>query len=832
MNKFLLLTSAFALTAASALQAQTAALVQHGSAQAVSFNAGKATVLNPNTAPTVAVKRLPGGLKLRVTRTASGALLKQLVKPVAGQSAVKVSKRHIAPAKAESAASLYESFEGWDGENEDWVPSNWNRIVTADTLKNFNGNCTWHVSGAVSFGPQPADGDYLATCNAAIQYDDNFNATTYPQDEWLISPEVTVKDNEKLIFTAGYSPLFLFNTTSGVDWSNMKFLKREVSATIKVMVREVGGEWKQLLDVYDLYKDMDFETLFNDYSDVDNYSYMLPLSEYAGKKVQVAFRYVGTDGNVVGIDAVKIGIPQPQAAYLRPQGAFYFGFSDDYRYLSDKDGNGLMLAPAYTDITWQNTSNDESETFQWQYDTPDGKAGTSTDENLTVNYPADYTTAYNWFNIPTLTASAGGATDSKYKWGGLGFQAGGHAQYTNSDNTVTQYGVGNYDIHNQFFQIQAADNQPLYGYFDGIDKVWTQILGTQAHLYGIANYFEEPLHPYSLSKVSVLGKGEFASDAQLKLNVIELDEQGNLGDTIATAVCKGSDVIQTNVNVVTGDKYAAIPFTFSEAVSVDTPILVVLEGFDNSKTTNFGAFQSGADPTGETNGYFLMRTTNDGETTEALYPLSALSTSAGPCYSSFLFGLNADYGWFELPDDVTYDEEGTVVVNLPATNATTTFNVLASVAKDQWQYQFDTDDGTAPEWLTATMADAKAADDVIDGRGKITFSAANLPAGVDERAATVVIGTPGGYKEFYIVQSNGSGVNSVASRLGVKATCVGGDFAVSAPAGVSGVSVFTMAGQLVKTAAVSGNSVVPAQDLAHGIYLLRFSNGATVKVVK
>lgn len=832
MNKFLLLTSAFALTAASALQAQTAALVQHGSAQAVSFNAGKATVLNPNTAPTVAVKRLPGGLKLRVTRTASGALLKQLVKPVAGQSAVKVSKRHIAPAKAESAASLYESFEGWDGENEDWVPSNWNRIVTADTLKNFNGNCTWHVSGAVSFGPQPADGDYLATCNAAIQYDDNFNATTYPQDEWLISPEVTVKDNEKLIFTAGYSPLFLFNTTSGVDWSNMKFLKREVSATIKVMVREVGGEWKQLLDVYDLYKDMDFETLFNDYSDVDNYSYMLPLSEYAGKKVQVAFRYVGTDGNVVGIDAVKIGIPQPQAAYLRPQGAFYFGFSDDYRYLSDKDGNGLMLAPAYTDITWQNTSNDESETFQWQYDTPDGKAGTSTDENLTVNYPADYTTAYNWFNIPTLTASAGGATDSKYKWGGLGFQAGGHAQYTNSDNTVTQYGVGNYDIHNQFFQIQAADNQPLYGYFDGIDKVWTQILGTQAHLYGIANYFEEPLHPYSLSKVSVLGKGEFASDAQLKLNVIELDEQGNLGDTIATAVCKGSDVIQTNVNVVTGDKYAAIPFTFSEAVSVDTPILVVLEGFDNSKTTNFGAFQSGADPTGETNGYFLMRTTNDGETTEALYPLSALSTSAGPCYSSFLFGLNADYGWFELPDDVTYDEEGTVVVNLPATNATTTFNVLASVAKDQWQYQFDTDDGTAPEWLTATMADAKAADDVIDGRGKITFSAANLPAGVDERATSVMIGTPGGYKEFYIVQSNGSGVNSVASRLGVKATCVGGDFAVSAPAGVSGVSVFTMAGQLVKTAAVSGNSVVPAQDLAHGIYLLRFSNGATVKVVK
>lgn len=831
MNKFLLLASTMALTAASALQAQTAALVQHSSAQAVSFNAGKATVLNPNAAPTVAVKSLPGGLKLRVTRTAGGALLKQLVKPAAGQSAVKASKKHLAPAKAESTASLYESFEDWDGENDDWVPSNWSRVVTADTLKNFNGNCTWHVSGAVPFGPQPADGNYMATCNAAIQYNDSGNPITYPQDEWLISPEVTVKDNEKLIFTAGYSPLFLFNTTSGVDWSNMKFLKREVSATIKVMVREVGGEWKQLLDMYDLYKDMDFVTLFNDYSDVANYSYSLSLADYVGKKVQVAFRYVGADGNVVGIDAVKIGIPQPQAAYLRPQGAFFFGFSDDYKFLSDKDGNGLMLTPAYTDITWQNTSNDESETFQWQYDTPDGKAGTSNEAELTVNYPADYTTAYNWFNIPTLTASAEGATDSKYKWSGLGFQAGGHAQYTGSDNTVTQYGVGNYDIKNQFYQIQAADNQPLYGYFDGIDNVWTQIFGTQAHLYGIANYFEEPLHPYSLSKVSVLGKGEFASDALLMLNVIELDEDGNLSDTIATAECKGSDVIQTNVGL--GAKYAAIPFTLKEPVSVETPLLVVLEGFDNSKTINFGAFQSGADPTGETNGYFLMRTTSDGESTEALYPLSALSTSAGKCYSSFLFNLNADYGWFELDDkNVTYDEEGTVVVNLPATNATTTYDVLASEASAKWQYQFDTDEGTAPDWITMKLADAKAADDVIDGRGKITFSAANLPAGVDERAATVVIGTPGGYKEFYIVQSNGSGIANVASQLGVKATSVGGDFAVSAPAGVSGVSVFTVAGQLVKTAAVSGNCVVPAQDLAHGIYLLRFTNGATVKVVK
>lgn len=821
-----------ALTAASALQAQTA-LVQHSSAQAVSFNKGQATVLNPNAAPTVAVKKLPGGLKLRVTRTASGALLKQLVKPVAGQSAVKASKRHLAPAKAESEASLYESFEGWDGQDEDWVPSNWSRIVTADTLKNFNGNCTWHVSSAVSFGPQPADGNYQATCNAAIQYDDNFNAITYPQDEWLISPEVTVKANEKLMFTAGYSPLFLFNTTTGVDWTNMKFSKREVSATIKVLVREAGGEWKQLLDVYDLYKDMDFETLFDDYSDVDNYSYILPLADYVGKKVQVAFRYVGADGNVVGIDAVKIGVPQPQAAYLRPQGAFFFGFSDDYKFLSDKDGNGLMLTPAYTDITWQNNSNSESESFSWQYDTPDDKTGTSTNENLTVNYPANYKTTYNWFNIPTLTASAEGATDSKYKWSGLGFQAGGHAQFANTDNTTTQYGVGNYDINNQFYQIQADDNQPLYGYFDGIDKVWTQIFGTQAHLYGIANYFEEPLHPYSLSKVSVMGKGEFASDALLKLNVIELDEDGNLGDTLATAECKGADVIQTTVNSVNGTKYATIPFTLKEAISVDSPIFVVLEGFDNSKTKTFGAFQSGADPSGETNGYFLLRTTSDGETTEALYPLSALSTSAGPCYSSFLFNLNADYGWFELDDkNVTYDEEGTVIVNLPAANATATFDVLASVAKDQWQYQFDTDNGTAPEWITATLADAKAADDVIDGRGKITFSAANLPAGVDERATSVVIGTPAGYKEFYIVQSNGSGIANVASQLGVKATSVGGDFAVSAPAGVSGVSVFTVAGQLVKTAAVSGNCVVPAQDLAHGIYLLRFTNGSTVKVVK
>ena len=848
MNKLLLLSSMCAFTAAS-LWAQPS-VEQHSAADASQLFSTQEVVspaaqIAQAKASKSLVKTLSKDAKMIYTRNADGSVTKQIVKSLANQHVATVGDSQQAAKKkaAKKAASttsdytLYEGFEGYDGTTDDWIPTTWSRIVTNDSLKTYNGNCTWHVGGAQFYGASPAAGSYMAQLNSAIQYDDNYQLHAMAQDEWLISPQFSPKANEKLIFTAGYAPVFLFDLTNGVDWSTFSFTDQHVSATLKVMVQVDGGEWKQVFDVYDLYKDMTLNDLYDKYASTENFTHIVSLDDYVGKNIKVAFRYVGSDGNGMAVDEVKVGVPQPAALYNRPDGAYYFGFSDNYRYVSDSQGRSLMLVPAYAEQTWANYSNGESEKFTWTYANASGVSTTSNDKDLVTEYGVNYASAYNWYNVPKLTASAAGATDSTYQWDGLYLQAGGRAQYTGSDGVAVQYGVGNYEFGKGFYSLQSS-SKGLYGYTSGLDAVWTKIFGdAKDHLRAIGNYFAEPEAPYQLSKVSVFGQGTFKDDALLKLSVIRVSSAGALKDTIATAECKGSEVITTTIQ---SSPYVSIPFNFvdsagnSAPVVIDDAILVVLENFDNENTTKFAAYQSSIDQVfNETNGYFFMqRTDTAGNTTEQLFSLAALSTSQGYCYSSFLFNLHANFGWFQITDDVELNEDDEAVVSLPATSAKKTFNVLANDKASEWIAKFDTDDNKAPEWLSVTFADNKLSSDKIDGRGTITFSAADLPADVDERSATAEIGNAArGTAVFQIIQSKSSGVNAV-SVSALKVANVGGDFAISAPADVKNVSLYTVAGQLVKTAAINGYTVVGASDLAHGAYLLHFSNGKTVKVIK
>ena len=46
------------------------------------------------------------------------------------------------------------------------------------------------------------------------------------------------------------------------------------------------------------------------------------------------------------------------------------------------------------------------------------------------------------------------------------------------------------------------------------------------------------------------------------------------------------------------------------------------------------------------------------------------------------------------------------------------------------------------------------------------------------------------------------------------------------------VDVYNLAGQKVASAAVDGETVVNAQDLAKGMYILKFNDNTAIKVVK
>ena len=74
------------------------------------------------------------------------------------------------------------------------------------------------------------------------------------------------------------------------------------------------------------------------------------LKDYAGKKVKIGFRYVGSDGNAFFLDDVRVSLPDATARYELPWSTLYAGFSlydENWDYLPQD----CAVFPAYTDLT-------------------------------------------------------------------------------------------------------------------------------------------------------------------------------------------------------------------------------------------------------------------------------------------------------------------------------------------------------------------------------------------------------------------------------------------------------------------------------------------------
>lgn len=204
---------------------------------------------------------------------------------------------------------FFESFESWNGTDVDWLPEEWSEIVSDEKFPEINdGVFTWHVGTQSGTTPFAIDGVNYAVVYYAYEKDADGNTIDLPQDEWLIMPSFEVQDGDRLKFSLGYSPMFLFDMNNeNVDWGAMDFVVRKPSTTLKVCVREgTEGEWTEIFDVYDEWEETPFDDLFNKYMGSEFRRYELDLSDFSGKNVDVAFRFVGKYGNTMEIDAVGI----------------------------------------------------------------------------------------------------------------------------------------------------------------------------------------------------------------------------------------------------------------------------------------------------------------------------------------------------------------------------------------------------------------------------------------------------------------------------------------------------------------------------------------------
>lgn len=778
----------------------------------------------------VSQKAIGNGYSLNVVSDANGNLRKVLTKNNAPKFATNDFNSVVPMAKgkgtmaAGNGVALSEGFEGYDGTSDNWIPEGWT-LEASEALANTN--YTWHGTEGDGMFAFPYEGDCMMGINAIMMEDQlqEVGGNIDEQNEWLITPSITISEYQKLYFYAYYAPLFLFDI-SKIDYVSMEFTEKSQVYTVRVLASVDNGEWVELYDLGSDWTDpnLGFMELLN--IDATWFSYTIDLDEYVGKNVRFAFQYQGLWGDNFYIDAVSVATPQPQACYQRPGGAYFLGMDEEFMSIN----SDYMLAAPYADLTWYNSSNSDSESFVWSYTDPEtGEEAISTDIDLTVNYP--YTNGS--ISVPVITAYAEGADENSYGWGGDGILIGGSCMFSFTDGSIGRYGVSTADVAtNLFTSVMVSEENMAFGFYPNSKELWSPMFGlagdenNYVEVTEIGNLFPAPEVPYSLERVYLLGEGTVDAGTTINMTIYAVDENGYLGDAIAVGHISGSDVAYPMVGQGADyEKYLSMGFDILQKdefgfempgiISVDSAIYVAIT-VENIGNSNFGFFQTAYPAANnETNGYFRIVGKQNGEDVNSLQPLSNMTISTGPCYSSFLFYLLASY-------DVMHCDESTTF-NADNAGETKTYNVVSNYATAGWTV---TKSDESADWFSYSVADG-------DGiNSTITFDVDAMPSNITGRSCDVTITvSPSASLTFTVSQGDGS-VESAVVASAAKVDVVDGDFVITAPASINAVSVYNIAGQLINTAAVDGTTTVDGASLAQGVYILKFNDGSSVKVVK
>ncbi|MDE7188909.1 MAG: choice-of-anchor J domain-containing protein [Muribaculaceae bacterium] len=720
------------------------------------------------------------------------------IKKLHSIAAEKSEKLNLPARKATKAALpegyvLYESFEDWDGTDYEWTPEGWSVEMngTVDRTE------SWTPGAAAPGVPGPSDGDFY--------YGINFS--TGEQDEWLISPYVTVGEGMSLSYWLYLDPIFLFNLDN-VDWDTMSFIgEPKVSANLQIWAQAEGEEWTLLRDYFEEYKEYSIAELFN-LTPTALEQHNVSLDGFYDKTTRVAFRYVGTDGNTMFIDAIGIGYPALEdISYMSPFDTLYWGFTCDWS-LTGISG-AIAQYPVYAPLTWTNMSYIDGAEFSWKYCDPvTSEFVESYDpDELTVTYIPDYRTEEamrnNLFYPPTLNATAPNSTPGSYTAPYLYFQAGGKPEHTIGDNMELEFSLIPFNYHELGIGMTTVDDTnigdfsiPVFGYNRNSDEYWLNYSlngepkeeGDYSHLIGIGNLFMPSAYaPIVIKGVNVYGFGLISDDAELKATIYGVDENMSTDcstfEVIATTTIKGSDIMAQYYD---SKGYLCLPFQFSEPVAVTATeehpaYFIMLEGFNSDKVEYFAPLQSSVpDPDYICWGYMLNHIDLSNHVDRpAYYSLKPLVYKENDeyvdPYSAFAIGLDAEYPW------LTTDCEG---VNLPEDGSAVT--VVLGSYYDGSQLTVE-----APEGVIATVA----------GR----YNKCELTVRLAE-PGTAVTGN-------LVVKGPG-----VEVTIPVDSTLTGVEAIVNGNASVEGI--YDLSGCRVETA-----------KPAAGVYVIRYNDGTARKLV-
>ena len=727
-------------------------------------------------------KQLAKGLKLQKVQTADGIVVKRLVGTDVANN--KINPKAVAGAslKGETgdAITLNESFEDWDGEDNGWLPEGWSKESKEQLESDYITD--WFISYNAS-GFLPAfDGLYAAMINFDTDY----------KDEWLISPVVDLPEYPNLYYKAYVSPLFLFDLNY-LDFETFEFTEYHMAANLQILVRAEGdADWTVVKDYYEEYAPLQLSYMDLAYMEpTELQNEQIDLSSFKGKRIQVAFRYYGTDGNSVVVDAVRVSNPAIEASYSWPLGTLFYGIDPNYSAFS----LSLPVEPVNVPLTWYNTTEEYTASFSWSYQNAETEDVTSNERDLTETYHPDYTSDFtsrnNCYLAPTLTATAPGAAPGEFKSYDY-FQCGGKAEWM-IQGEISNFGLSVFNANTEGLDISVVDNDmessiPIFGYSPYVDQYWTDYTfqgdegdGDGVKLTGIINYYFTQEAPIVISGAWVHAKGLISDNAEFTLDIIPVDDEtGEMTSPIASAKVKGSDLIFEEGGT---KNFYTLPFSFETPVVLSQmdcfSYVVRLSGFNDPENVEwFAPYQSVNDnPDGYALGWIEKAITYNGETRTSLSPIANYTG-----YQSFSIVLDAAYPWL--------DSETTEVAISASGEAT----VALGSYYDGSEFTITLADGKAlPEWLSVA-AEGRY------GEAKVAFTAIGSTAA----ACDVKIAAPGVAKVFHVNYDGTSAVDGI-----------------NADGGTTITEAFDAMGRRVDV-----------DSDAKGIFMLRLSDGCIKKIIR
>ena len=534
------------------------------------------------------------------------------------------------------------------------------------------------------------------------------------------------------------------------------------------------------------------------------------------------------------------------AYYVEPVGALHMAMDFEEGLLSYPN----LVIPSFADVTFLNAS---TGTSSWTLNemTPSEvglEEGTDfqidANSNLVLNMPLMGMGAI----MPTITVAADNGVTESYYYGknavysDLTFSP--EECYFAMGLSLDALATG--DILGHSGQFFALDDNNFYGSMtrDGVKCSAVMSL-------------VRPAAPLYIESMEILVSGPFdeegnstgepiPANGSLTLTLYRVADDGLITDEViatSTATLGGDEATITPASGMDGayvvhfDFYDVADDGFREKIALteDKPFAAVITGFDQEGYDAHFPFT--CDPTGFMGTGYVMFGDELSFFSYNDFASSPVTDGDKMNATHLMLQMNASYTCFNfanrVQEDVVVPAEGgmgvSAVIEGVSYNDIDIYSSYPLKDAETGEGYVWYNEEELPDWIKIG-----ADDQLYNQYGILMFMVEGeaLPAGVEGRAADITLYTLGNQATFRVVQGDVTSISTVEdAQLNVINN--GDSFALSYAEGIRGVQVVNVAGQVVADYALDGTSAtIPASALAKGLYILKFDNGQTVKVMK